>query len=334
MMRILLVILLMVNISYAGGARYFIKLGSFKNYQVLAKSINKMPKSLRSHTSIIYVKGWYIPFSYYKKSKKGLSSKVKLYKKYFPAARVRYGRRLFSNKVIYKFGKSLISSSVKRMPLKKIKSTPVKKRRVTVSSPKIEPTSTNKERVTLENVAISSNGNTLNIPIHNYSSQNIPSILEELSFSSKTLSENIEQKKYNFFKKQMLSGNHYYMAYKANEGETNLLIKVSFGADRVSYQPMLGDMQMTEANYLIENHKLYMFADKFSSNGAYSTLDKHRKKYFLVSSWMGIKKLNTLRYYYKLNDAKEYLGVRTSAGLSEVLEEGNFDEFFLGEDNN
>ncbi len=316
MIRVLFVILLMVNISHAGGARYFIKLGSFKNLQGVEKSIDKMPKSLRSHTNIVYVKGWYIPFAYYKKSKKGLSSKVKSYKRYFPDACVSSGHRMFGNKVIYKFGKSLSKSSPKR-----------------VSSKEIKSASTKKKRVTLQNVAISSDDNTLNIPVHNSSSQNIPSILEALPTSSVIASaENIDQKTYKSFTKQMLSGNHYYMTYKAKKGGTNLLIKVSFGADSVTYQPVLGDMQMTQANYLIENNRLYMFADNFSSDGAYSTLDEHRKDHFLVSSWMNTKKLNTLRYYYKLNDAKKYLGVDTSAGLSEVLQEGNFDEFFLAEE--
>jgi hypothetical protein len=323
MIRVLFVILLMINVAYAGGERYFIKLGSFKNLQGLEKSIAKMPKSLRSHVSIVLSKGWYIPFAYYKKSKKGLSSKVKAYKRYFADAHVTHGRRMFGNKVVYKFGKKIRHSSSRKKTVAKKRqySTHLKKR---VSIPK---------RVTLQNVAISSDDNTLNIPIKNYSSQNIPSILEALPLSSSIApSAKIEQKSYKFFTKQMLSGNHYYMTYKDPRGGTSLLIKVSFGADSVIYQPVLGDMQMTQANYLVENHRLYMFAENFSPDGAYSTLDEHRRDHFLVSSWMDKKKLNTLRYYYKLNDAKKYLGEETSAGLSEVLQEGNFDEFFLSEE--
>jgi len=317
MIRILFVILLMVNISYAGGERYFIKLGSFKNLQGLEKSVNKMPKSLRSHVTIVRSKGWYIPFAYYKKSKSGLSSKVKAYKRYFSDAHVTEGRRMFANKVVYKFGKKLKQSSVK-------KSRQDSNRKKKITRPR---------RVTLQNVAISSDDNTLNIPVQNYSSQNIPSILEALPHSSVVApSEKIEQRTYKYFTNQMLSGNHYYMTYKAPKGGSNLLIKVSFGADTVTYQPVLGDMQMTQANYLVENNRLYMFAESFSPDGAYSTLDEHRKDHFLVSSWMDKKKLNTLRYYYKLNDAKKYLGEDVSVGLSEVLQEGNYDEFFLGED--
>jgi len=327
MIRVLFVILLMVNISYAGGTRYFIKLGSFKNLQGLEKNINKMPKSLRSHVTIVRSKGWYIPFAYYRKSKSGLSAKVKAYKQYFSDSHVTHGRRMFGKKVVYKFGKKIRQSSshkrsTRKASTKKSRYSSNRKKRVTRSS-----------RVTLQNVAISSDDNTLNIPVQNYSSQNIPSILEALPLSSVVApSEKLEQKSYKSFTKQMLSGNHYYMTYKAGKGGTNLLIKVSFGANEVSYQPVLGDMQMTQASYMVENNRLYMFADRFSSDGAYSTLDEHRKDHFLVSSWMDTKKLNTLRYYYKLNNAKKYLGEDTSVGLSEVLQEGNFDEFFLGED--
>ena len=313
MIRVLFVILLMINVSYAEGERYFIKFGSFKNLQGLEKSINQMPKSLRSHVTIVRLKGWYIPFAYYRKTKKGLYSKVKAYKEYFHDAHVTHGRRMFGYKVIYKFGKKLKKSSKSSLNRNQSVTRPI--------------------RVTLQNVAISSDDNTLNIPVQNYSSQNIPSILEALPLSSVVApSETIEQKSYKFFTKEMLSGHHYYMTYKAEKGGTNLLIKVSFGANDVRYQPVLGDMQMIQANYLIENNRLYMFADSFSPDGAYSTLDEHRTDHFLVSSWMSRKKLNTLRYYYKLNDAKEYLGVDTSAGLSEVLQEGTFDEFFLEDD--
>jgi hypothetical protein len=307
----------MVSLSYAGGERYFIKFGSFKNLKGVERTINKMPKSLRSHVNIIYSKGWYIPFAYYKKSKNGLSSKVKLYKRYFSDADVTHGRRMFANRVIYKFGKRVKSRSIRKLK----RTSRVKKR---VKSAGV---------VTLQNVAISSDDNRLNIPIQNYSSQNIPSILEALPDSSTLASsEKLEQRSYKSFTKQMLSGNHYYMTYKAPKGGTNLLIKVSFGADDVSYQPVIGDMQMTQAHYLVDNNRLYMFAESFSKDGAYSILDEHQKDYFLVSSWMDKKRLNRLRYYYKLNDAKKYLGEDISNGLSEVLQEGNFDEFFLNEE--
>ena len=317
MIRVLFVMLLMINVTYAGGERYFIKFGSFKNLQGLEKSIAKLPKSLRVNVSVVRKNGWYIPFAYYKKSRKGLSSKVRTYRQYFPDAHVNHGRNMFNNQVVYKFGKRHKTVLTRE-----------------VSVRKVNPPRTQRDvaprQVTLQNVAISSDDNTLNIPVQNYSSQNIPSILEAIPMSSVVApSAKVEQKTYNAFTKQMLSGNYYYITYKAPTSGENLLIKVSFGASDAIYQPVLGDMQMTSAAYLVNNNRLYMYAESFSIDGAYSTLDEHRKDHFLVSSWMNQKKLNTLRYYYKLNDAKKYLGIDISSGLSETLQEGSFDDFFL-----
>ena len=69
----------------------------------------------------------------------------------------------------------------------------------------------------------------------------------------------------------------------------------------------------------------------FERNGSFSKLDEHRSDHFLVSSWADGKKLNTLRYYYKMNDAKKYLGLIASDGLAEILSEGDYDDFFLEE---
>jgi hypothetical protein len=121
------------------------------------------------------------------------------------------------------------------------------------------------------------------------------------------------------------------LAYKKTQSNPNLLIKVSFGNHDVTYQPVIGDMTMTKANYLTEDNKLYMFTDSFTRNGSFSKLEEHRDDHFLVSSWANGKKLNTLRYYYKMNDAKKYLGLHTSDGLAEILSEGGYDDFFLNE---
>jgi hypothetical protein len=91
-------------------------------------------------------------------------------------------------------------------------------------------------------------------------------------------------------------------------------------------------MTMTEANYIVDNKKLYMYANSFTKDGAYSLLESHRTNHFVVSSWLNGKKLNTLRYYYDLNNAKEYLGLATSKGLANILEEGSYDEFFIDDD--
>ncbi len=294
MIRYIVSIFFLINISYADNKQYFIKLGSFKQLKGLEKSINKMPNSLRSHVVVVRSNGWYVPFAYYGSIKRPLYSKLSSYKRYFPDAQINRSKNMMRHKVIRNYSK---------------------------------------QAVQYQNVAISEEDNTLNVPVRMPVSQTLPSLSQPLLGATVTVesSENITQKQYKNFTKQMLSGKHYYLAYKSPKGGTDLLIKVNFGTHRVTYQPVMGEMQMTQANYIIEKSRLYMFADSFTRDGAYSTLDEHRSNHFLVSSWGNGKKLNTLRYYYHLNDAKEYLGLATSEGLASTLAEGSFDDFFLDE---
>jgi hypothetical protein len=132
------------------------------------------------------------------------------------------------------------------------------------------------------------------------------------------------------FSKRMISGKLYYLAYKSKNDTPNLLVKVSFRNHTVLYQPMIGDMSMKKAKYLVENGKLYMFADTFSEQGAFSKIDGYKKDYILVSSWSNGKKINTLRYYYRLNSAKEYLGVKGSTDpLANALEDSPIEGVYL-----
>lgn len=74
-----------------------------------------------------------------------------------------------------------------------------------------------------------------------------------------------------------------------------------------------------------------MYATTFSAEGAYSLIEENRKGYILVSSWSNGKKLNTLRYYYRLNDAKNYLksGDASKDSLATTLQESEFEGVYL-----
>lgn len=301
MLRLILGLVVMFQVAYAKD-KYFIQLGSFKQLNVLEKSIGTLPNTLRSHVVIVRSNGWYIPFAYYTNSKKVLYAEVPKYKRYFPDAHINHSSYMLHHPVIRNYT-----------------SAPAQ-RRVVQPTPVVPRPS---ERY--QNVAISEEDNTLNLPVTTRVS---PRVQASSTLNLPTPSvENSKPKRYKYFNKKMLSGNFYYLSYKSTKDSPDLLIKVSFGNHQVTYQPVMGDMQMTQANYLIENNRLYMFADGFTKEGAYSILDEHREDHFLVSSWTNGKKLNTLRYYYHLNDAKEYLGLKTSTGLASTLEEGSFDEF-------
>ncbi len=305
MVRFLLFIILFFNCTYANTEKYFIRFGSFKNLKGLERHIDSLPSSLRSHVVIVRANSWYIPLAYYTSNRNALKSKLPLYKHYFKDAHI------------------ASSSSILNYPL--VRNYTIDRR--VVDAPKrqyISPVRVYKRRVPqYQNVAISEGDHILT----NLSSRKVLVKREEES----DIFQNREPKKYKKFSKEMLSGNHYYLAYKKTDSNPDLLVKVNFGNHVVTYQPIIGEMKMTQANYLVEEGKLYMFIDTFTRNGSFSTLEEHRDDHFLVSSWLNGKKLNTLRYYYKMNDAKRYLGSDPSDGLAEVLSEGEFDDFFLDE---
>ncbi len=319
MLRLFITITILFSFAQANGQKYFIKFGSFKNLVGLKQNIRKLPISLRSHVIIVRKNGWYIPFAYYTSNKQSLYSKVARYKQYFPDAHIAHSSIMLSYPIVKNYSK--VTHRVKRVytpPRPPVRNYFVPKNYSPV--PKIVPQ--------YQNVAISPEDHILPpIPkVQNIQNEApvvstttiVPAITDSDDFGK------IEIKQYKQFNKQMLSGHHYYLTYKGEGENPDLLIKVSFKNDEVTYQPVIGDMKMTRANYLVDGDRLYMYTNAFTRDGAFSKLEENKDDHIVVSSWINGKKLNTLRYYYKLNDAKKYLGLKTSEGLSEALQDGEF----------
>jgi hypothetical protein len=93
------------------------------------------------------------------------------------------------------------------------------------------------------------------------------------------------------------------------DGKSNLkfLIEVTFKKDTVTYKPIIGKMPPVSALYTIKNHKLFLYQKGLLNHNVYSTLEKTYSNYYLIASWIGKKKVNTLRYYFNENDAKAYI---------------------------
>jgi hypothetical protein len=322
--------------------KYFIKFGSFKNLQGLERSVAQLPQDLRSHVVIVRKNSWYVPFAYFTSNKQALYSKLRLYKRYFSDAHIGSSSTMLSYPLVRNYGTQKGSRGVPKRQY--IAPTPSYQK----SKMHYTPTASYEQTQAYQNVAISEEDNILpslktNLVANPYRyqvspqqvSREIPLITQKVVMKKAEEEDDVFSKKqpkqFKQFSKQMLSGNHYYLAYQKTQSNPSLLIKVTFGNHTVNYQPIIGDMQMTNASYLTEGDRLYMFTDTFMRNGSFSKLEEHRSDHFLVSSWVNGKKLNTLRYYYKLNDAKRYLGLSTSDGLAEVLSEGSYDELFIDE---
>jgi len=323
---------LLLNITYASSEKYFIQFGSFKNLKGLERHIAKLPSSLRSHVVIVYANSWYIPFAYYTSNKYALRAKVDWYKRYFKDAHIAHSSSMLHYPLVRNYAKK---TTVKVATPRRKSIAPVR-----TVVPQYQNVGLSKTNYTFQSVK--------NLPsIHQESTRQtmvVPPIQQEsvlptivtqkVVYKSTPKKDNFSVskiKRYKHFTKEMLGGQHYYLVYKKQGENPNLLIKVSFENHEVTYQPVIGEMQMTKANYVVDDNKLYMFANTFSKNGSFSKLEEHHKNYFLVSSWGNGKKLNTLRYYYKMNDAKKFLGLPTSSGLAEILSEGDYDELYIEE---
>jgi len=293
--QIIILILLIINIGYANNKKYFIQLGSFKQLNVLQNTINRLPPQLRSHIVIINSNNWYVPFAYYTTKVYALRKKLPLYKRYFPDAYINSSPYILKHQIVYNY------TTQKRA---------TRQARVVNYAPKREQ---------IVNISPSYTTYTPMVSYDNIYNNNIALPPKKIVKRKKV------RKRYNYFTKRMLSGNHYYLTYKSNDNNSDLLVKVTFYNHKVVYQPIIGDMNLREAKYLVWNKRLYMFADDFSKDGAFSKIEKVKKNYILVSSWYNGKKLNTLRYYYNLNDAKKYLKKRQSGELATALEDGEFD---------
>ncbi len=314
MLRWIVGLWLLFNMAYAD-EKYFIQLGSFKQLDSLEKSLNQMPYDLLSHVVIVRSNNWYIPFAYYTTQKSLLQSKLSSYRRYFRDAKIESSDYMIQHPLV----RSYVPASPVQQPMTRPTITPPPVRSQKTAPIQVQrPALVQRPELLYQNVAISEEDNILHLDSTPVAKPSEPNTMQRIVHT-----------RYKDFSKQMVSGKYYYLAYKSTKESPNLLIKVTFGNHTVNYQPIIGDMKMTEAHYLIRNKRLYMFADTFTEDGTYSTLDEHRKDHFLVSSWVNGKKMNTLRYYYRLNDAKEYLGINSSTGLANTLEEGTFDRHFI-----
>ncbi|MCK5854173.1 MAG: hypothetical protein KAG56_03050 [Sulfurovaceae bacterium] len=355
MLRLLIILSIFLNISYAQGQRYFIQLGSFKDQRLLERNIANIPSSLRSHIVVVKSNHWLIPFAYHTPNKTALYRKLSAYKRYFPDATISSASYILKHKVVLNYvqQKSYTKRvSTPRPPRIAYHQVPRYQTKIYQDEQYIAPEATvvyhpeviisqPQPIITLPEVYEEEQSLSLNENV--IYSENITSYEEELivapapvaysqpkmlrkrvSIPSPRVMENTgDIERYHHFSSHMLSGQHYFLAYKATASNPNLLIKVKFGTHSVSYQPIIGDMQMVDANYIVDSQRLYMYADNFSENGAYSKIEAQRVDHILVSSWAGGNKLNTLRYYFKIGDAKRYLNiVQSEDKLSEAIEEG------------
>jgi hypothetical protein len=69
----------------------------------------------------------------------------------------------------------------------------------------------------------------------------------------------------------------------------------------------MGDISPRREIYTIDKNKLYISQQGLFDSEISNTLDSVTSDYYLISTWVGKNKVNTIRYYYDLEKAEAYV---------------------------
>jgi len=105
-----------------------------------------------------------------------------------------------------------------------------------------------------------------------------------------------------------LQGKTLYMAaHKSSQMPQNMLFRVTFKDQKVTYTPLRGSLPPANLQYKVDKQKLFMYRKGLFNPSIYSKLEKETDSYYLISGWMKTKKTSTVRYYFKEAEARRYL---------------------------
>ncbi len=363
-----ILLLSMISFLQLNADDYFIKLGAFKMNDVLKENMSNLPENLRKKVIIVKKEGWLIPIvkSSYQKDALTLLPK---YQNYFKDATVSSNSKTLTLPVVRRYKEEAQDDMAKMSQVpapttsKKERKEPIKVEKKVQIAPKQEakreviykPRAEKKSYTTPAKMAYAQQTSTHFVPPVSYEepveTQNSGVVVNEVTNQNVTTSPVVDNAIHNeyqqaimvengvdsrriypedkVFSKELLSGRVFYLANKSDEKDANLLVKATFENHKVNYTPILGNMKIQEANFIVQDEKLYMFEDQIVGDSAYSNIEANEKEYLLVSSWQKNKKINTLRYYHNLDEAKGYLGLSNGNKLSSVLESGDFDHKFI-----
>ena len=99
----------------------------------------------------------------------------------------------------------------------------------------------------------------------------------------------------------------YLCAYGPEEWSPNVLIHVAFFDKKVVYTPIMGDVSSKREKYKVIKDKLYISHQGIFDPDMYSSIEQTTEDYYLISTWVNKRKVTTIRYYFDLEKAEEYV---------------------------
>ena len=99
----------------------------------------------------------------------------------------------------------------------------------------------------------------------------------------------------------------YLCAYGPEEWSPNVLIHVAFFDTEVIYTPIMGDVSSKKELYRVTEDKLYVSHHGDFDPEMYSSIEEITEDYYLISTWIKENKMTSIRYYFDIDKAQEYV---------------------------
>jgi len=99
----------------------------------------------------------------------------------------------------------------------------------------------------------------------------------------------------------------YLCAYGPEEWSPNVLIHVAFFDKEIIYTPIRGDVSSKREQYKVTEDKLYISHQGVFDPDMFSSIEEITEDYYLISTWIKEHKMTSIRYYFDLDKAEEYV---------------------------
>lgn len=320
---------------------YIVKLGAYKNGASLKNEVSKLPAEAREITQIVQRGKIHFASSIETEDRKKLEKLLPLYKKVFSDAFIASFERKRKPQTATKkvpVAKPVATPKTPSVPkvVAATMPTPTPKEQPKVETNETMPAVVVATPETPKEDAQQSEMQTLNVaevfktsepekeeakptaPIPSQASK-APKIKEQNATLCQFVQQNMEPsrpktnkvvnpKRKNLSLYERVHQKRLYLcAYAPDEWSPNILLEIDFFDDEVRFTPLQGNVAAKTEKYKIQNERIYISQDGIYDDGMYKTIEKITNDYYLLTTWIGTRKLTSIRYYFDLKKAKRYL---------------------------
>ena len=265
-------ILLILPLQIFASTVYTVRIAVYNNAEALQKELNKLSPTLRKTIQIKKRGNQHVASSVHTDKKEALQKLLPSYQKVFPDAFI---------------------STEETPDVATPKTNTVETKEINKTLPKVE---LKKEQVPQSKQ-----------PKPEDTTKVTPQIKQEPVYSPYSRKIVNPTKKYLPLYDRLHQKTLYLCAYGPEEWSPNVLMHVAFFDKKVVYTPIMGDVSSKQEKYKVVKDKLYISHKDIFDPDMYSSIEKITQDYYLVSTWVGKRKVTSIRYYFDLEKAEEYV---------------------------